>query len=98
MATAAIIGTGGYVGQETLDRVLAHPELDLAALGSDTLAGQAAACLDPRLDGSLPAFVTNAEAAASGADVLFLCLSTPRPPRSSRPPTPSSSTSPARTA
>jgi N-acetyl-gamma-glutamyl-phosphate reductase len=76
MATAAIIGTGGYVGQETLDRVLAHPELDLAALGSDTLAGQAAACLDPRLDGSAPAFVTNAEARASGADVLFLCLST----------------------
>jgi len=76
MATAAIIGTGGYVGQETLDRVLAHPELELAALGSDTLAGQAAACLDPRLNGSAPAFVTNAEARASGADVLFLCLPT----------------------
>ena len=76
MATAAIIGTGGYVGQETLDRVLAHPELDLAALGSDTFAGQAAASLDPRLDGSAPAFVTNAEARASGADVLFLCLPT----------------------
>src|SRR6266851_9717737 len=75
MATAAIIGTAGYVGQETLDRMLAHPELELVALGSDTLAGQQAARLDPRLDGSVPSFVTNAEAAARGAEVLFLCLS-----------------------
>ena len=75
MATAAIIGTAGYVGQETLDRGLAHPELELIALGSDTLAGSAAARLDPRLDGSVPPFVTNAEAAQSGADVFFLCLS-----------------------
>jgi len=75
MATAAIIGTAGYVGQETLDRVLAHPELELVALGSDSLTGQAAGALDPRLNGSLPLFVSNDEAAASGADVLFLCLS-----------------------
>jgi N-acetyl-gamma-glutamyl-phosphate reductase len=74
MATAAILGTAGYTGQETLDRVLAHPGLELVALGSDSLAGQGAAALDPRLNGSLPAFVPNADAAASGADVLFLCL------------------------
>ncbi len=75
MATAAVIGTAGYVGQETLDRVLAHPELELVALGSDSLAGQSAGALDPRLNGSLPTFSSNDEAAASGADVLFLCLS-----------------------
>ena len=75
MRTAAIIGTGGYVGQETLDRVLAHPELELLALGSDTFAGEPAARLDPRLNGSVPPFVSNHEAAASDADVLFLCLS-----------------------
>jgi N-acetyl-gamma-glutamyl-phosphate reductase len=75
MATAAIIGTAGYVGQETLDRVLAHPELELVALGSNSLAGRGAGALDPRLNGSLPTFVANDEAAASGADVLFLCLS-----------------------
>jgi N-acetyl-gamma-glutamyl-phosphate reductase len=75
MAAAAIIGTAGYVGQETLDRVLAHPDLELIALGSDTLAGSEAGRLDPRLDGSLPPFVSNAEAATSGANVLFLCLS-----------------------
>jgi len=75
MATAAIIGTAGYVGQETLDRVLAHPELELVALGSDSLAGQSAGALDPRLNGSVPPFSSNDEAAASGADVLFICLS-----------------------
>src|SRR3954447_1838381 len=74
MKRAAILGSGGYSGQETLDRVLAHPGLELVALGSDSLAGEGAAALDPRLNGSLPAFVPNDEAAESGADVLFLCL------------------------
>src|SRR6478672_7097441 len=73
MVTAAILGCAGYTGQETLDRVLAHPGLEPVALGSDSLAGRQATALDPRLDGSLPAFTTNAEAAA-GADLLFLCL------------------------
>jgi N-acetyl-gamma-glutamyl-phosphate reductase len=54
--------------------VLAHASLEPVALGSDSLAGHPAWALDPRLDSGLPAFVTNAEAAASGADVLFLCL------------------------
>src|SRR6266480_2099303 len=74
MPTASIIGCSGYTGQETLDRVLAHPELELVALGSDSLAGELASALDIRLNGSLPAFVANAEALASGADVLFVCL------------------------
>jgi N-acetyl-gamma-glutamyl-phosphate reductase len=72
--TAAILGCAGYTGQETLDRVLAHPQLTPIALGSDTLAGQGAGALDPRLNGNLPPFVTNAEALAAGADVVFLCL------------------------
>ena len=46
----------------------------MLALGSDSLAGRGASALDPRLNGSLPPFVSNDEAAASGADVLFLCL------------------------
>src|SRR3954466_12942693 len=74
MATAAILGCAGYAGQETLDRVLAHPSLELVALGSDSLAGSPAPALDPRLAGARPGFTGNAEAAASGADVLFLCL------------------------
>jgi N-acetyl-gamma-glutamyl-phosphate reductase len=72
--TAAILGCAGYAGQETLDRLLAHPGLAAVALGSDSLAGRPPQALDPRLDAALPDFVTNAEAAASGADVLFLCL------------------------
>jgi len=74
MPTAGILGSAGYTGQETLDRVLAHPGLELVALGSDSLAGRPAVALDPRLDGALPSFVSNGEAAAAGADVLFLCL------------------------
>jgi N-acetyl-gamma-glutamyl-phosphate reductase len=78
--TVAILGTAGYTGQETLDRVLHHPELELVALGSDSQAGQPATALDPRLyrNGALPALVTNAEAAASGADLTFWCLSNER--------------------
>jgi N-acetyl-gamma-glutamyl-phosphate reductase len=74
MASVGILGCAGYTGQETLDRVLAHAELEPVALGSDSLAGQSASALDPRLNGDLPPFVTNAEALASGADVVFLCL------------------------
>ena len=37
MVSAAILGCAGYTGQETLDRVLAHPELEPVALGSDSL-------------------------------------------------------------
>src|SRR6266536_3266135 len=74
MPTAAILGCAGYTGQETLDRVLAHPQLDPLALGSDSLASEPSSALDPRLNGSLPRFLTNAEALEAGADVIFLCL------------------------
>ena len=78
MATLAILGASGYSGQETLDRVLRHPELEVVALGSDSLAGSSASALDVRLNGSLPAFVPNDEAAASGAELIFLCLGNER--------------------
>ena len=67
MVTTAVLGAAGFSGQETLDRVLAHPTLELVALGSDSLAGQPASALDPRLSrnghGPLPRFVPNEEAA-----------------------------------
>jgi N-acetyl-gamma-glutamyl-phosphate reductase len=79
MAYVAIAGTAGYAGQETLDRVLRHPDLELIALGSDSLAGKPASALDPRLERngarSAPAFIPNAEALQSDADVFFVCLS-----------------------
>jgi N-acetyl-gamma-glutamyl-phosphate reductase len=74
MPTAAILGASGYAGQETLDRLLAHAELELLSLGSDSLAGRAASALDVRLNGHLPVFVPNEVALQSGADVVFGCL------------------------
>jgi len=78
MPSVAILGASGYAGQETLDRVLRHPLLEVVALGSDSLSGEPASALDVRLNGSLPAFVPNDEALASGADVVFACLGNER--------------------
>ena len=50
MPYVSIVGSAGYTGQETLDRVLGHPELELHAVGSDSLAGQDATALDPRVN------------------------------------------------
>ena len=78
MAYTTIVGANGYAGQETLDRVLAHPDLELFAVGSDSLAGREAAALDPRLNRNggkrVPHFIRNADALAAGADLTFLCL------------------------
>src|SRR6188472_2095912 len=78
MVTTAVLGAAGFSGQETLDRVLAHPGLDLVAIGSDSLAGRPVEALDPRLGrngyGPLPEFVTNDEALAAGAELVFCCL------------------------
>jgi N-acetyl-gamma-glutamyl-phosphate reductase len=78
MATVAIVGASGYAGQETLDRVLAHPALELYALGSDSLAGRSAEALDLRLGRNgwsrIPKFITNQAALACGADLVFVCL------------------------
>src|SRR5881398_2992174 len=97
MPSVAILGASGYAGQETLDRVLGHPELEVVALGSDSLAGESASTLDVRLNGSLPAFVSNDEALAAGADVVFACLGNDRAAVLEPRPVPSSSTSPAPT-
>ncbi len=72
--TTTILGASGYSGQETLDRVLAHPALELVALGSDSLAGRPANALDPRLGGDVPAFTSNDAALAAGAELVFGCL------------------------
>jgi N-acetyl-gamma-glutamyl-phosphate reductase len=78
MAYAVIVGASGYTGQETLDRVLSHPELDLYAVGSDSLAGRDATALDPRLNRNggkrVPVFIPNEYALDCGADVTFVCL------------------------
>jgi N-acetyl-gamma-glutamyl-phosphate reductase len=79
MAYVSIVGSAGYTGQEALDRVLGHPELELYAVGSDSLAGRDATALDPRLNRNggrrVPRLITNAAALACEADVTLLCLS-----------------------
>jgi N-acetyl-gamma-glutamyl-phosphate reductase len=78
MAYVSIVGAAGYTGQETLDRVLGHPALELYAVGSDSLAGRDATALDPRLNRNggkrVPRLITNDAALACEADVTFLCL------------------------
>ena len=76
MISTAILGASGFTGQEVLDRVLGHPDLELISLGSDSLQGQPAAALDSRLAraAAVPDFVPNAEALSSGAGLVFLCL------------------------
>jgi len=82
VVATAVIGAAGFSGQETLDRVLAHPDFELVALGSDSLAGEPAAALDPRLarngHGALPEFVSNQEALSAGAELVFCCLDNER--------------------
>jgi len=78
MPYVSVVGAAGYTGQEALDRVLGHPELELYAVGSDSLAGQDATALDPRLNRNggkrVPRLITNAAALACEADVTILCL------------------------
>ena len=78
MPYVSLAGAAGYTGQEALDRVLRHPELELYAVGSDSLAGQDATALDPRLNRNggkrVPRLITNAAALACEADVTILCL------------------------
>jgi N-acetyl-gamma-glutamyl-phosphate reductase len=78
MVRAAVLGASGFSGQETLDRLLRHPDLELVAIGSDSLAGRSVDALDPRLArngyGPLPALVTNEQALAAGAELVFCCL------------------------
>jgi len=76
MVDVSIVGGAGYTGQETLDRVLGHPNLRLVAIGSDSLAGRPASALDPRLvHAAVPTFLANDAALAHPADVTILCLS-----------------------
>ena len=49
MADVSIVGAAGYTGQETLDRVLGHPDLDLVAVGLRLACRAPGSALDPRL-------------------------------------------------
>ena len=79
MPYVSIVGSAGYTGQETLDRVL-RASRPRALRGRLRLArGQDATALDPRLNRNggkrVPRLITNAAALACEADITFLCLS-----------------------
>ena len=76
MHAVSIVGAAGYTGQETLDRVLGHPQLDLVAVGSDSLAGQPGAAPRPPARPRRGAGVRDERGRARArADVTILCLS-----------------------
>ena len=79
MPYVSIVGSAGYTGQETLDRVLASPRAR-ALRGRLRFARRpGATALDPRLNRNggkrVPRLITNDAALACEADITFLCLS-----------------------
>ena len=77
MADVSIVGAAGYTGQETLDRVLGHPQLRArrGRLGLARGPGRRARSTRGSQGRPMPAFVTNEEALAHEADVTIVCLS-----------------------
>ncbi len=75
MIKTAIYGASGYTGQELLRILSCHPEAEIVALTSRTLAGQTIGSVYPHLCG-LPLTFTDLspEAVAELADVIFLAL------------------------
>ena len=78
VAYVSIVGASGYIGAGDARSRARAPDLELYAIGSDSLAGREAMALDPRLNRNggrrVPHFITNEAALACGADVTFVCL------------------------
>ena len=73
MIRASIAGASGYAGGELLRLLLGHPEVEVAEITSERLAGKFAHGAHPNLRGATRLrFRTLDE--LSGCDVLFVCL------------------------
>ena len=70
IASAGIVGGSGYTGALLAELLLKHPSVKLAAISSETLAGQPVQRHLPRLRGDL---VFCSQADLDGVDVAFLC-------------------------
>lgn len=71
--TASVIGASGYTGGELIRLLLGHPEIEINAIASRSLAGKPVHSAHPHLRGfDAPAFVTPDDAPPS--DVSFLCM------------------------
>jgi len=75
MIKVGIAGATGYTGLELVRLLLGHPEVEIAALTSETYQGQNIATVFPSLAGHLEAELVSLESlAAQDLDVLFLAL------------------------
>ena len=70
MASAGIVGGSGYTGALLAELLLKHPSVKLAAISSETLAGEPVRQHLPRLRSDL-AFCSQAD--LGGVDIAFLC-------------------------
>ena len=68
---AAVVGASGFTGALLAELLLRHPQVEVAALTSESAAGSPVAALLPRLHTPL-SFVSAAEVA--GVDIAFVCL------------------------
>jgi N-acetyl-gamma-glutamyl-phosphate reductase len=70
VASAGVVGGSGYTGALLAELLLRHPSVKLAAISSETLAGQPVRQHLPRLRSDL---VFCSQTDLSGVDVAFLC-------------------------
>jgi len=72
----SVIGATGYTGYELVKILAAHPEFEIAALVSETYAGQMFSDVYPRLRSICDTVIMdrNYEAAAEVSEAVFLCL------------------------
>lgn len=75
MIRAVVIGASGYAGIQLVHILLAHPDIELVAAASDSLAGEPVAAAYPAFTGTTDlAFSTVEEAKHVEANVAFLAL------------------------
>ncbi|MDZ7709957.1 MAG: N-acetyl-gamma-glutamyl-phosphate reductase [Roseovarius sp.] len=71
----AILGASGYTGAELVRLIATHPEMEIAALGANSKAGQAMGAVFPHLRHlDLPDLVTIQEIDFAGIDLCFCAL------------------------
>ena len=73
MIRAAIVGASGYAGGELLRLLLAHPQVEVTQITSETYAGQYAYFVHPNLRGHT-SLCFNRLADVASCDLLFLAL------------------------
>ena len=73
MIRASIAGASGYAGGELLRLLLGHPEVEVAEITSERLAGKFAHGVHPNLRGATRLQFPSLDE-LSGCDVLFVCL------------------------